>query len=370
MARLWPRLDGMSESQMAGWAERPDDREEEASPEEVEQALRQVTPNEHREPRRIAARHKVRIATYVLLFLGATVVFYLVRLDIFALPDRFLQLAQRIARAAMFVILVLGLGAMVEAYVVSRLDDDVSRYNVGRIVRLAEGLVIAFIVISALFANWYTAAVSLGIVSAIFGFALQTPISSFIGWVYILVKRPYRVGDRIEIGGATGDVIDVGYLDTTLWEFGGPYMSTDHPSGRIIRFPNANVLSEPVYNYSWPLFPYIWNEIYVQLAYGTDIRFVAETMQSVVAKELGDSMKERVDRYCSLLSRTPVGNLQVQSKPVVNFRVNENTWVEGVVRYLVAPRRAGAMKSLLTQRIISALNASPDKVMFPKGDSR
>jgi small-conductance mechanosensitive channel len=360
----------MSESRTSNWAEKPDDHDEESSPEEVEQALREVTPQENRAPRRIAARHKFRIATYILLFLGATVLFYLVRLDVFALPDRWLRPAQRIVRAVMFVILVLGFGALTEAYVVSRLDDDVSRYNVGRIVRLAEGVVIAFIVISALFANWYTAAVSLGIVSAIFGFALQTPLSSFIGWVYLLVKRPYRVGDRIEIGGATGDVIDVGYLDTTLWEFGGPYVSTDHPSGRIIKFPNANVLSEPVYNYSWPLFPYIWNEIYVQLAYGTDIRFVAETMQRVVAAELGDKMEERVTKYCSLLSRTPVGNLQVQSRPVVNFRVSGNTWVEGVVRYLVAPRQAGAMKSLLTQRILAALNASPDKVMFPKGDSR
>lgn len=360
----------MTERRISSWDERPDDQDEESSPEEVEQALRQVAPHETRPPRRIAGRHKFRIATYLLLFLAATVAFYLFRLDVIPIPDRWLQPVQRLARATMYVILVLGVGSFAEAYVISRLDDDVSRYNVGRIVRLAEGIVIAFIVISALFANWYTAAVSLGIVSAIFGFALQTPISSFIGWVYILVKRPYRVGDRIQIGSATGDVIDVGYLDTTLWEFGGPYVSTDHPSGRIIKFPNANVLSEAVYNYSWPLFPYIWNEIYVQLAYGTDIRFVAETMQRVVAEELGDRMKERVERYCSLLSQTPVGNLQVQSKPVVNFRVNENTWVEGVVRYLVAPRRAGAMKSLLTQRILTALSSAPDKAMFPQGDSR
>jgi small-conductance mechanosensitive channel len=360
----------MSESRTSSWDEQPDDGDEEASPEEMEQALRQVTPEERRPPRRIPGRHKFRIVTYLLLFLAATVVFYLFRLDVIPLADRWLRPVQRVTRAAMYVILVLGLGSLIEAYVISRLDDDVSRYNVGRIVRLAEGVVIAFIVISALFANWYTAAVSLGIVSAIFGFALQTPISSFIGWVYILVKRPYRVGDRIQIGSATGDVIDVGYLDTTLWEFGGPYVSTDHPSGRIIKFPNANVLTEAVYNYSWPLFPYIWNEIYVQLAYGTDIRFVAETMQRVVAEELGERMSERVEKYCSLLARTPVGNLQVQSKPVVNFRVSENTWVEGVVRYLVAPRRAGAMKSLLTQRILSALRAAPEKALFPKGDSR
>jgi len=69
------------------------------------------------------------------------------------------------------------------------------------------------------------------------------------------VRTPYRVGDRIKIGDATGDVIDVSYLDTTLWEFGGEYLSSDHPSGRLIKFPNSNVLNEAVYNYSWPLFP-------------------------------------------------------------------------------------------------------------------
>src|SRR6266487_3904499 len=127
--------------------------------------------------------------------------------------------------------------------------------------RFLSVLIAAFILISVLFVNWYAAVVSLGLASLILGFALQTPISSLIGWVYILVRRPYRVGDRIEIEEARGDVIDVSYLDTTLWEIGGRHLSTDHPSGRLIKFPNAKVLNNAVVNYSWPLFPYIWNEI-------------------------------------------------------------------------------------------------------------
>ena len=81
------------------------------------------------------------------------------------------------------------------------------------------------------------------------------------GWIYIRARAPYRVGGRIRIGDAKGDVIDVSYLDTTLWEVGGDILSTDHPTGRVIKFPNSKVLSSTVYNYSWPLFPYIWNEI-------------------------------------------------------------------------------------------------------------
>ena len=115
---------------------------------------------------------------------------------------------------------------------------------------------------------------------------------------------PYRVGDRIKIGEASGDVIDVGYLDTTLWEFGGQYLSTDHPSGRIIKFPNSNVLSSSVYNYSWALFPYIWNEVKFQIAYQSDLQFVAEVMQKAAEEEVGKEMMERVRTFRELLAQS------------------------------------------------------------------
>jgi len=87
-------------------------------------------------------------------------------------------------------------------------------------------------------------------------------------------------------------------------EFGGDFLSTDHPSGRVIRFPNAKVLSSSVYNYSWPLFPYIWNEIKFNVAYESDLDFVARTMQDVAEEELGEAMLERVRTYTELLAET------------------------------------------------------------------
>src|SRR5207249_4793103 len=187
--------------------------------------------------------------------------------------------------------------------------------NLKRILRLVIGLIAAFIVVSVLFVNWYAAVVSLGLISLILGFALQTPISSFIAWIYILVRAPYRVGDRIEIGDARGDVIDVSYLDTTLWEIGGRHLTADHPSGRLVKFPNTNVFNTPVFNYSWPLFPYIWNEIKFHVAYESDLEFVATTMQRVTEEELGESMMEKVKLYRQLLARTPVNHLDVRERP-------------------------------------------------------
>ena len=202
------------------------------------------------------------------------------------------------------------------------------------------------------------------------GFALQTPITSFIGWIYILVNAPYRVGDRIKVGDATGDVIDVGYFDTTLWEFGGQYLSTDHPSGRIIKFPNSSILNAAVYNYSWPLFPYIWNEVKFNIAYGSDLEFVARTMEEAVTEEIGEAMIERVRNYREILAKTPVDEIEVQEKPVVLFRISDNTWIEVIVRYLVDPKQAGPVKTKLIEKMLPRLNAEQDRVMFPRGDAR
>ena len=165
-------------------------------------------------------------------------------------------------------------------------------------------------------------------------------------------------------------MIDVGYLDTTLWEFGGQYLSTDHPSGRLIKFPNEKVLDSIVWNYSWPLFPYIWNEIKFQIAYQSDLQFVAATMERIVGEEIGDEMVERVNVFRGLLADTPVDELQVRAHPRVIFRVDEVTWIDAIVRYLVSPREAGTVKTRLIPKLLAALNAEPDKVMFPAGAAR
>jgi small-conductance mechanosensitive channel len=305
-----------------------------------------------------------------LVFVVLSVLFVLSRKGVFwpALTDW--DLPRRGLRAAIVVTGILTLYLALLRFLIPRIDDRVVRFNLSRALKLVATLVALLSAVSILFVGWYGAALSLGFVSLILGWALQAPLTSFFAWIYLLLRRPYRVGDRIRIGSATGDVIDVGYLDTTLWEFGGEFLSTDHPSGRIIRFPNSMAFTTMVYNYSWPLFPYIWNEITVQLAYETDLEFVENVMRTTVEEELGSRMSERVAVYRDLLAETPVDQLEVEDRPSVLFRVNPNTWVDATVRYLVTPRRAGRRKTVLTRRILERLNAAPQKVMFPKENTR
>jgi len=316
------------------------------------------------------ATDKLWFVTHVLALLGCTVVYFLLSWKWLPLAPEQLALLQRVLRGAIFVVIVLALAKAVSVYGIGRVADAATRFTLRRIEHLVVGVLIVLIVVSAFFANWYTALISVGVISVIVGLSVQTPMSSFIGWIYILVRRPYRVGDRIKIGEATGDVIDVSYIDTTLWEFGGSFLSTDHPTGRVIKFPNAKVLSSMVYNYSWPLFPYIWNEIKFQIAYQSDLKFVATTMERVVEEEIGEAMVERVNLYRELLAKTPVDEFEVRAHPRVFFRVDEATWIDAIVRYVVPPREAGALKTRLIPKLLAALNAEPDKVMFPAGANR
>ena len=291
-------------------------------------------------------------------------------MDFFPIEAEYVLALRRWLTGTLLVVLVLAMSKSIRVYLISQIENTPARYNLTRVLHLTVFLAIVMIGLSVLVANWYTALVSLGILSLIVGFALQTPITSLIGWVYLLIRQPYKVGDRIEIGDAKGDVIDVSYLDTTLWEFGGPYLSTEHPSGRIIKFPNSLVLNETVYNYSWPLFPYIWSEIKFQVAYDTDLEFVAQTMQNIVEEELGEQMPERIRVYRDLLQQTPVDQLQIHDHPVVHFRVSENTWLEAIVRYLVHPKESGRIKTRLTRKLLEALNAESERVLFPKSNLR
>jgi small-conductance mechanosensitive channel len=348
----------------------PDTAEEVSQRPDVRQELARTTGEKPREKIKAQTRDKFWFVTHSLILIGCLAVYFLLGSKLVPLPQRDVDLGRRLAHTAALIVLVLAVAKAVIVYAIGRIEDASTRFTLKRVIHLLALVAIAVIAVSVLFVNWYGALTALGLGSVIIGLAVQSPMKSFIAWIYILVRRPYRVGDRIKIGDATGDVIDVGYLDTTLWEFGGKYISGDHPSGRIIRFPNEKAFDEIIWNYSWPVFPYIWNEIKFQIAYQSDLKFVSETMQRIVQEELGEEMMKRVDVYREVLARTPVDELEVHARPRVIFRVDEVTWVDAIVRYLVPPRESGPTKSRLIPKLLAALNAAPEKVMFPKGDAR
>lgn len=321
-----------------------------------------------------STKDKLSIGTYVLILLGLAILKYILKIGTFLnldyvndfLPQK-LQLSVNLIEGAMTVILLLTVHKSIKVLFINGIEDPATKFNLQRILNLLIGVILFFIIVSILFANWYTAVVSLGLISLILGFALQQPITSFIAWIHIIITRPYRVGDRIKIADSSGDVIDIGYLETTLWESVGESLSTDFPSGRIIRFPNSSVLSTPIYNYSWPLFPFIWDEIKLYVGINSDLGFVSDTLTKIAEVEIGGDMKDKINLYKEILQETAVDENKIDAKPIVSLKIHENVLVEVSVRYLVDPKEAGNLKNGMVVKILTEFKANSSKVILPQG---
>ena len=310
------------------------------------------------------------LSTYITVAIISLTAYILFRLHSFDLLGQYRLLLQKFALAIFFAVLILAATKFIELAIQKRSKGRYNRYNLIHLTHLLSIIAVAILIISFLFSNWYAAAVSLGLISLILGFALQNPISSFIGWIYIIVRNPYRIGDRIQIDTFKGDVIEIGYLDTTLWEFAGDYLTNDLPSGRLIRFPNSLVLQSAVFNYSWQNFKFIWNEIPFHVAYESDLNFVEKVIKQVTTTELGTEMADRITQLKQMVKDSPIGEMEIKEYPFVSLRINANTWVEVTVTYLVPPKKAATIRSNIIRKILAELNKEPGKVLFPNSNSR
>jgi len=333
---------------------------------DIEQTLRQLTPKGRRLDAPTLRRSWLSLLIYATLIVVLGGAYFVSKSQFFEQGSTYKAYGERLLLCGLLIIALLTGEKLIRIHLIGKLPDDVSRYNAAQVVRFSIWIAICAVTLSTLLSTWTTALVSLGLISLVLGLALQAPLTNLFSWLYILIRAPYRIGDRIKIGSASGDVIDVGLFDTTLWEFGGQYLSTDHPSGRVIKFPNSLVLSTPVYNYSWPLFPYLWNEIKFYVAYQSDLEFVAQTMREAARLEIGAEMREHVATYRALLAKTPVDEIEVTDEPRVLFRASDNGHIEAIVRYLVPPKQAGQIKSLLIRKMLKQLNQEPNRVLFPK----
>ncbi|WP_276253734.1 mechanosensitive ion channel family protein [Halomontanus rarus] len=261
-----------------------------------------------------------------------------------------------------------GLYVLVQQVLVRPMVSKRRAHDARNVFRLVLGSLAIVGLLGVLTEQWLGVLFSLGIVGFAVTFALQQPLFSLLGWLYITIKRPYQVGDRVQIGEASGDVLEVDFLVTTLWEINGDLVTTNQPSGRVVTLPNSTVLSAEVFNYSWEELPYVWNELPVQVAYETDLEFARQELRTVAEEYLGEEMERNVARYRELLDETPV-ELEVRSGPTVNVS-QEESWVTLRVRYLVHTRRSQRVKNELYERVLARFNEHPNRVSFPVSRNR
>lgn len=230
--------------------------------------------------------------------------------------------------------------------------------NLGTAVLLIMGLV------SVWFDDPARLATALGLVTAGLAFALQKVVTAVAGYFVILRGKTFNVGDRIRMGGVRGDVIALGFIQTTIMEMGQPnaadsddgamWVKSRQYSGRVVTISNAKIFDEPVYNYTRE-FPFIWEEMSIPIPYDADrqraeqILLEAAERHTVSLRELSEAALE-VFKQNYFLERANV-------KPRVYYRLTDN-WLELTVRFVVREHGIRSVKDAMSRDIISAFDAA------------
>lgn len=146
---------------------------------------------------------------------------------------------------------------------------------------------IGFLVVGRIwFEGLQSLATFLGLLSAGLAIALKDPISDLAGWLFVLWRKPFDVGDRIELGGVKGDVIDLRLFKFTVLEIGN-WVHADQSTGRVVHVPNHKVFTDSLANYTSD-FEFIWNELEILITFESDWEKAKELLQSISDKHLED----------------------------------------------------------------------------------
>lgn len=197
-----------------------------------------------------------------------------------------------------------------------------------------------------------------GLVTAGLAFALQRVVTAIAGYFVILRGKTFNVGDRIVMGGVRGDVIALGFMQTTVMEMGqpGPVQGADPAmwvrgrqyTGRIVTITNAKIFDEPVYNYTRE-FPFLFEELSVPIRYDADRRR-AEAILLETAASLSVPIKDlSAEAVAELKRRYFIGEPDLG--PRVYFRMTDN-WLEMTVRFIVRDREIRDLKNAMTRTIL------------------
>lgn len=301
-------------------------------------------------------RNKHTLVAYIVTVVVLIAMHYLLELKFFDSWGALTPFLKKLSLIMFLIVSIIMVSKIIERLVHKHAGSDGDRYNLLRIVRFLTIVFNLLVIVSFLFKSLYATALSLGLFSVVVGFALQAPITSFIAWVYLIFRRSYLVGDRIQIKGMRGDVIEISYLDTSILECSGDYLGNDRMSGRIIRFPNSLILREEIINYSGPQIPFIWDETALQVLYTSDLAFVEQCLLEAAEKDFG--------------LRYPKRKSLKKWKPAVYFRLNTRAWLEAVISYPVEPVDTTGRRNRILREALPKLNQAPDRVQFPEPPKR
>ena len=254
------------------------------------------------------------------------------------------------------VLLILWLSRLLVLVVVHRRSDDVRiRYRWKKTTQYVT-VTIAVLVVGMIWIQGFRSlATYLGLLSAGLAIALRELVANFVGWAFILWRRPFEVGDRIQIGETAGDVIDLRIFQFTLLEIGN-WVDADQSTGRVIHVNNGKVFTESVANFSKG-FEHIWNEIAVLVTFESNweqakkiLAAIANRHDEELSAAAEEKLREAARRFMIFYTKlTPTVYTSVRDCGVLL-----------TIRYLCDPRRRRSSEESIWEDILHAFAENDD----------
>ena len=256
------------------------------------------------------------------------------------------------------IFLILGfiiINKIISRIVSSRTEDVYYRYKWRKSQDYITFIIGIFIISSIWIDEFRSLLTFFGLLSAGIAIALKDPISDLAGWMFILWRKPFEVGDRIQLGDYAGDVIDIRIFQFTIIEIGN-WVDADQSTGRILHLPNSRVFMDVLANYSVG-FNYIWHEIGVLVTFESDwekakelllkiVNDKAESITKSAEKKIKDASKKYMIFYKNL---TPIVYTSVKDSGVML-----------TMRFLCDPRQRRGYEQTIWEEVLKTFSKNED----------
>lgn len=257
---------------------------------------------------------------------------------------------------ALLAALALGIFAL-RRLAIRTIDDVSARYRARKAIGYAGYFLFLIVLLGLLSARIAQFSVVIGAIGAGVAFALQEVIASIAGWVALQFGGFYKPGDRVQLGGIRGDVIDIGVLRTTLMEIGG-WVDGDQYNGRMVRIANSFVFKEPVFNYSGA-FPFLWDEFTLPVRYGSDWKLAQTLIEDAVRAQVEDYARKSEQLWQHVARSFMLEDARVD--PAVTLTATDN-WIAFNVRYIVDYKARRSTRDAIMRTLLEAIDATQGKV--------
>lgn len=195
---------------------------------------------------------------------------------------------------SLLILIAFGIIRFTVLKIVWRLTEDPrTRYTWKRTVSFVVGFLVLILIAGVWIDAFNQFGAFLGLLTAGLAIALKDPLTNIAGWIFILTRKPFTLGDRVQIGEHKGDVIDIRLFQFTILEIGN-WVNAEQSTGRIIHLPNGTIFTTSQANYTTG-FKYIWNEISVLITFESQWE-KAKSILSAIIKTHAESLSEDAEK--------------------------------------------------------------------------